>query len=191
MRIAGILLFAITLSIPTSALAAGPDFVTQRITYKREVKFNVFQKLVKESTSKEGQAVITAGCAYLGCDPATVNGALYNLTNQLNQTDKQDQKNYLRPPPGWLLEAKGRAYSGADTSNDAWSRTGAAFLMTAGWRFQLDIPGERFAVGIPSSRWFNVHVDRIGSALKYLGMSVFQVSDSGTVTLTENRPRID
>lgn len=34
-----------------------------------------------------------------------------------------------------LIEAKGGAYSGADTSNDSWSRTGAAFLMTAGWRF--------------------------------------------------------
>lgn len=53
----------------------------------------------------------------------------------------------------WLIEAKGGAYSGADSSNDAWSRTGAAFQMTAEWRFQKDIPGDRFAIGIPSSRW--------------------------------------
>jgi hypothetical protein len=91
----------------------------------------------------------------------------------------------------WLIEAKGGAYSGADTSNDAWSRTGASFLMTAGWRFQENIPGERFAIGIPSSRWFNVHVGRIRPALKYLGISVFQVSDDGTVTSTDNCPRID
>ncbi|TGU95027.1 hypothetical protein EN794_025655 [Mesorhizobium sp. M00.F.Ca.ET.151.01.1.1] len=91
----------------------------------------------------------------------------------------------------WLIEAKGGAYSGADTSNDAWSRTGAAFLMTAGWRFQKDIPGERFAIGIPSSQWFNVHLDRIKPALKYLGISVFQVADNGAVVFTDNRPRID
>lgn len=91
----------------------------------------------------------------------------------------------------WLIEAKGGAYSGADTSNDAWSRIGAAFLMTAGWRFQKHIPGERFAIGIPSSRWFDIHVGRILPALKYLGISVFQVRDDGTVTFTENRPRTD
>ncbi|RWE29168.1 MAG: hypothetical protein EOS78_30645 [Mesorhizobium sp.] len=91
----------------------------------------------------------------------------------------------------WLIEAKGGAYSGADTSNDAWSRTGAAFLMSAGWRFQKDIPGERFAIGIPLSRWFNVHVDRIRPALEYLGISVFQVSDDRTVAFTEHRPRVD
>ncbi|RVD48608.1 MAG: hypothetical protein EOS30_11150 [Mesorhizobium sp.] len=91
----------------------------------------------------------------------------------------------------WLIEAKGGAYSGTDTSNDAWSRTGAAFLMTAGWRFQKDIPGERFAIGIPSSRWFDVHVGRIRPAMAYLGISVFQVSDDGTVTFTEHRPRVD
>ncbi|RVD55398.1 hypothetical protein EN828_25205 [Mesorhizobium sp. M2D.F.Ca.ET.185.01.1.1] len=91
----------------------------------------------------------------------------------------------------WLIEAKGGAYSGADTSNDAWSRTGAAFLMTAGWRFQNDIPGERFAIGIPSSRWFDIHLRRMSPALEYLGISVFQVRDEGTVTFTENRPRTE
>ncbi|CAN7474643.1 hypothetical protein [Mesorhizobium caraganae] len=89
----------------------------------------------------------------------------------------------------WLIEAKGGAYSGADSSNDAWSRTGAAFLMTAGWRFQKDIPGERFAVGIPSSRWFDIHLGRISPALEYLGISVFQVDDDGKVNFTENRHR--
>lgn len=63
--------------------------------------------------------------------------------------------------------------------------------MTGGWRFQKDIPGERFAIGIPSSRWFDVHVGRIRPALAYLGISVFQVSADGTVTFTENRPRIN
>lgn len=91
----------------------------------------------------------------------------------------------------WLIEAKGGPNSGADTSNDAWSRTGAAFLMTTGWRFQKGIPGERFAIGIPSSRWFDVHVGRIRPALEYLGISVFQVSDDGTVIFTENQPRND
>jgi len=91
----------------------------------------------------------------------------------------------------WLIEAKGGAYSGADTSNNAWVRTGAAFLMTAGWRFEEGIRGERFAIGIPSSRWFDVHVGRIRQALKYLGISVFQVRDDGTVIFTEYRPRID
>lgn len=90
----------------------------------------------------------------------------------------------------WLIEAKGGAYSGADTSNDAWARTGAALLMTAGWRFQKDIPGERFAIGMPSSRWFDIHLGRILPALTYLGISVFQVSDDGTVTFTENCPRL-
>ncbi|AZO59686.1 hypothetical protein EJ078_10895 [Mesorhizobium sp. M1A.F.Ca.IN.022.06.1.1] len=89
----------------------------------------------------------------------------------------------------WLVEAKGGAYSGADTSNDAWVRTGAAFLMTAGWRFEEGIRGERFALGIPKSRWFDVHVGRILPALKYLGISVFQVSDDGSVTFIENFPR--
>lgn len=89
----------------------------------------------------------------------------------------------------WLIEAKGGAYSGADTSNDAWSRTGAALLMTAGWRFEEGIPGERFAIGIPSSRWFDIHVGRIWPALEYLGISVFQVTDEGTVVFTENCPR--
>ncbi|MER9313521.1 hypothetical protein NKI51_30405 [Mesorhizobium australicum] len=91
----------------------------------------------------------------------------------------------------WLIEAKGGAYSGADTSNDAWSRTGAAFIMTAGWRFQKDIPGERFAIGIPASRWFDIHVGRVSPALEYLGISVFQVSDDGTVAFTENCPRTE
>lgn len=91
----------------------------------------------------------------------------------------------------WLIEAKGGAHSGVDSSNAAWGRVGAAFLMTAGWRFQEGIAGERFAIGIPSSRWFNVHVGRIRPALKYLGISVFQVADDGAVVFTDNRPRID
>lgn len=89
----------------------------------------------------------------------------------------------------WLIEAKGGAHSGADTSNGAWVRTGAAFLMTAGWRFEQGIQGERFAIGVPSSRWFTRHVDRIRPALDYLGISLFEVSDDGTVKFTENRPR--
>ncbi|MES0101730.1 hypothetical protein [Mesorhizobium sp. M0019] len=122
MRVAGILLFAATLLIPTLALSAEAGFVTQKITYKREVKFNVFQKLVKESTSKEGQAVVAAGCAYLGCDPASVSGALYNLNDQLNQTDEQDQKNYLRPPPGYTTCTAfplGSQYNGVESTEDS------------------------------------------------------------------------
>lgn len=86
----------------------------------------------------------------------------------------------------WLIEAKGGAHNGTDTSNAAWSRTGAAFLMTAGWRYQKDIPGDRFAIAIPKSRWFDRHVERIWPALQSLGISVFQVEDEGTVTFTEN-----
>lgn len=88
----------------------------------------------------------------------------------------------------WLIEAKGGAYNGTDASNAAWGRVGAALLMTAGWRFQKDIPGDRFAIAIPSSRWFDIHVERIWPALKFLGISVFQVSEDGTVTFTDNRP---
>ncbi|BCH23527.1 hypothetical protein [Mesorhizobium sp. L-8-3] len=88
----------------------------------------------------------------------------------------------------WLIEAKGGSHNGVDSTNTAWVRTGAAFLMTAGWRFQDGIPGDRFAIAIPSSRWFDIHVGRIWAALRSLGISVFQVRDDGTVVFTENRP---
>ncbi|OBQ59376.1 hypothetical protein [Mesorhizobium erdmanii] len=88
----------------------------------------------------------------------------------------------------WLIEAKGGARSGLDNSNASWGRVGAAFSMTAGWRFQKDIPGERFAIGIPSSYWFDKHLRRLQPALEYLGISVFQVSDDGGVIFTEYCP---
>lgn len=91
----------------------------------------------------------------------------------------------------WLIEAKGGAHNGSDTSNAAWGRTGAAFLMAAGWRFQEGIERERFAIAIPQSRWFDIHVGRIHGALRHLGISIFQVADDGTVQFTENHPDPD
>jgi hypothetical protein len=73
----------------------------------------------------------------------------------------------------WIIEAKGGAHNGTDTSNAAWMRTGAALLMAAGWRFQENIPGDRFAIALPKSRWFDIHIDRIHGALRHLGISVF------------------
>ena len=88
----------------------------------------------------------------------------------------------------WLIEAKGGSHSGDDNSTRAWMGVGAAFLMTAGWRYQPDLAGKRFAIAVPDSRWFNVHVGRIAEALRVLGISVFSVSETGQVTFIENHP---
>jgi len=88
----------------------------------------------------------------------------------------------------WFIEAKGGAHDGSDTSNASWGRVGAAFEMAAGWRFEKGIEAERFAIAVPKSKWFDRHLDRIRPALRYLGISTFQVSDDGTVEFFDNPP---
>lgn len=88
----------------------------------------------------------------------------------------------------WLIEAKGGSHSGKDGSAAAWTGVGAAFLMTAGWRFEPDLAGKRFAIAVPNSFWFNRHVGRVEEALRVLGISVFSVTSLGEVALVENRP---
>ncbi|WEK50977.1 MAG: hypothetical protein P0Y66_02555 [Candidatus Kaistia colombiensis] len=88
----------------------------------------------------------------------------------------------------WLIEAKGGSHAGEDSSSRAWMGVGAAFLMTAGWRYQPDLAGKRFAIAVPDSRWFNIHVGRIEEPLRVLGISVFRVSETGHVTFIENHP---
>lgn len=88
----------------------------------------------------------------------------------------------------WIIEAKGGAHSGADPSNTACARVGAAFMTAVSWRFKEGIPGERFAIAVPKSHWFDTHLKRIERALALLGISVFQVSDDGRVSNTNNAP---
>jgi hypothetical protein len=117
------------------------------------------------------------GNGFTGVKTIKVGSQGYDIEGVLNSTGEH-----------WLIEAKGGSHSGEDSSSRAWMGVGAAFLMTAGWRYQPNLAGKRFAIAVPDSRWFNIHVGRIAEALRVLGISVFRVSEAGQVTFVENHP---
>ncbi len=70
-------------------------------------KVDIVQKTTKELTTKEGQAVVAAACAFFGCDPDKVNASIAEAAKLIVPNDKQDMRGIIRTDVGYTIcEAK-------------------------------------------------------------------------------------
>ena len=137
--------------------------------------------------------------------PLTENDVLDHVTTYLSDrgfssrsvpAGKQGHDLVAEHPDGqkWVIEAKGATSSRAGSPREgepfgsgvAFNRVAQAFLTAVTLLQHPELQGARIGIAIPSTPWLDIQSAKIETACKLLGISIFRVSEDGTVTLLDN-----
>lgn len=66
-------------------------------------KLNVLQKTAKELNTSEGQAVVSAACFVIGCDPISINASIAEGARMIVPEGQQDMNGIIQTPVGYTI----------------------------------------------------------------------------------------